>query len=118
MRAPSFKRVLALAEKLVTLIDRGDPRDCPRLVVEDFIGNVRSNPQPGHSRYASSAQIVKMPPGDLGKFVKLTFGSREVLKRSTLMDSKHVRTLLRHPLQDGDRLVRKLHDMRLGIFRS
>jgi len=48
MSAPPFERILALAEKFVALIDCGDAGDCARLVVEDLIGNVWSNPYAGH----------------------------------------------------------------------
>ena len=48
MSAPPFERILALAEKFVALIDCGYPGDCARLVVENLVGNVWSNPQSGY----------------------------------------------------------------------
>jgi hypothetical protein len=51
--APPLERILTLAKKFVPLIDRSNTRNCTGLVIEYFIGNVRSNSQarhPGHTR--------------------------------------------------------------------
>jgi hypothetical protein len=40
---PLVERILTLPKKFVPLIDRSNARNCTRLVIEYFIGNVRSN---------------------------------------------------------------------------
>src|SRR5713101_5489255 len=116
MSAPAFKRIPTFAEKFVALIDCRYPGDRAGLVIENLIGNVWSNPQASHSRDTCPAQVVKTPSGNLGKLVKFAFGSGKVLEWFGPMASKYVSFLPFHPLQDGDRLIRKMHHMGLGIL--
>jgi len=43
MGTPPFERILALAKKFVALIHRSNTGDRTGLVIEDFVGNVRSD---------------------------------------------------------------------------
>ena len=64
MSAPSIQGLFALGQEFVALIDRRHPRNRPRLVVEDFVGNVRRNAQASHSGDHGSSQIVHAPSRD------------------------------------------------------
>ena len=64
MSAPAVESLFALGQEFVALIDCRHPRNRPRLVVEDFVGNVRRNAQASHSGDHGSSQIVHAPSRD------------------------------------------------------
>ena len=49
MGTPALQRILALCEKLVTLIDGRYAGDSPGLMIENLVGDVRSDAEPGHA---------------------------------------------------------------------
>ena len=63
MCPPLFKGVFALRQKVVALVYGRDARDRSGLVVKNFIGDMRCNPQPGHPGHAGPTQIMQAPAG-------------------------------------------------------
>jgi hypothetical protein len=61
----------------MALIDSRNAGDCAGLVVENLIGDMRCNAEPGHPRYAGPAQIVKAPPRHSRELIQPTFCSTE-----------------------------------------
>src|SRR3954452_25219695 len=61
MAAPPSVLFGAPRETHGALVDGSNPRDRPGLVVENLVGNMGRNAQPGHPRYAGPTQIVKPP---------------------------------------------------------
>jgi hypothetical protein len=51
------------------------------LVIEDLVGDVGRNAEPGHARDAGPAQVVEPPPSNTGELIEDTFGSTEFLER-------------------------------------
>ena len=96
--APPFERNPTLVKKFVALVDGRDAGDRTGLMIEHLIGNVWSNSQTRHPRYARAPQIVKTPSRNPGDFVKFVFGSREGLERFGSRSSKHVWPLPLHAL--------------------
>jgi hypothetical protein len=58
---PSLQRFLPLGQELVALINRRHTRDGARLVIEDFVRDVRGDTQPCHTRDTGAAQVMKNP---------------------------------------------------------
>ena len=80
MGTPRFKGFSAFGKEIVALIDGCNTRDRACLVVQHFVGNVRCDTEPCHSRNAGSSQIMKSPSGDAGKLVDLPLSRAEALK--------------------------------------
>src|SRR5262245_42116778 len=91
---PSFERRLSLAHKLVTLVDGRNARDRAGLMVQYFVSNMRRNPEPGHSRYASAPQIVKAPPSHSRELIQPAFCSTEFLEGLGSEQRKDIRPRL------------------------
>src|SRR5262245_52218882 len=72
--------MLSFSQELVALIDRGNSRNRSCLVVQYFVCNVGSNPEPSHAAHNRPAQIVKHPPTDTGNLVEPLFVRRECLE--------------------------------------
>ena len=81
MSAPSFQSVLTFRKKVMSLIDSRNARNCARLVIENFISNMRSNAEPCDSGNTGPAQVVKAPFDDTGELIERSFGLAEFLER-------------------------------------
>jgi hypothetical protein len=73
----------ALREKIMSLINSGNPRNRSVLVVQNFISHMRRDTEARHSGNASPPQVMKPPSGDTGQFIKLSLGNAEALKRGS-----------------------------------
>jgi hypothetical protein len=62
--APSIERVLAFGKEIVSLVNGGNTRNRPFLVVENLIGNMRRRSKPGHAGNYSSK--LERPDQDHG----------------------------------------------------
>ena len=49
-------------------------------MVEDLVGNMRRNAQPGHPGHAGPAQVMQPPPGHPRELIEQTLGMSEVLE--------------------------------------
>src|SRR5262249_50515872 len=116
MSTPTVQRIFALRQKLVTLIDGGNPGDRPTLVVENLVGDVRRNPKTRHAGHTRSPQIVKAPARHAREFVELAFGGAEVLKGLFAREGKGELPRPRHAQEQSNDLMRQVHDMRLAVF--
>ena len=61
VRAPSIQCLLAFGEKFMPLIDRCYAGNRARLVVENFVGDMRWNAVPGHAGNYSPPEIMQAP---------------------------------------------------------
>src|SRR5262249_58160404 len=77
---PSLKGFPTLSKKLVALVNSCDPRDRAGLVIENLVGDVGRDAEPGHARDAGPAQVVEPPPSNTGELIEDTFGSTEFLE--------------------------------------
>src|SRR5262249_56251525 len=59
---PSLKGFPTLSKKLVALINSCDPRDRAGLVIENLVGDVGRDAEPGHARGPGPAQVVDPAP--------------------------------------------------------
>ena len=64
VRTPALQSVFALCQELMPLIDRGYAGDRPRLVIENFVGDMRGDTKPSHAGDARAAQIMQPPVRD------------------------------------------------------
>ena len=64
MCAPALKRIAALVQELMPLIDGGNAGDRPRHMIEDLVSHVRRDPEAGHPRDHGATQIVEAPARD------------------------------------------------------
>src|SRR5262249_59759918 len=78
---PSLKGFPTLSKKRVALVNSCDPRDRAGLVIENLVGDVGRDAEPGHARDAGPAQVVEPPPSNTGELIEDTFGSTEFLER-------------------------------------
>ena len=69
VRSPQVERLLTLDEELMALIHCSDPRDRPRLVIQDLVGHMGRDAEPGHARHTGPTQIMKAPPGHPRKLI-------------------------------------------------
>jgi hypothetical protein len=58
MSPPPIEGFFAFRQELMALVYGGNPRDRPGLVVQDLVRHMRRHSKPGHSGYASPAQIM------------------------------------------------------------
>jgi hypothetical protein len=56
-----FGRCLPLRHELMALIDCGDPTDRTALVVQDLVGHMWRNLEPGHTCRHRTAKVVQNP---------------------------------------------------------
>ena len=101
----------------MALVYRRHPRDRAGLAIEDLVGDVGRNAEPGHARDAGPAQIVEPPPSNTGELIEDTFGSTEFLEGLGSEQREDQRTIPVCALQYGQRLLGEVHDVRLGILR-
>ena len=80
MGTPRFKSLSAFGDEIVALIDSCNAGDRAGLVIEYFVGDVWSYPEPCHAGNAGSSQIMKSPSSNAGKLVDLPLSRAEVLK--------------------------------------
>jgi hypothetical protein len=66
--------------ELVTLIVRNHARDGAALMIEDLIGYMRRNPEPGHAGDHRAAQIVQRPVAHAGPAVEPCLSFRVALE--------------------------------------
>jgi hypothetical protein len=71
--APPIERVSALGEEIMPLVDGGNPGNRPRLVVEDFVGDMGRNAQASHAGDDGSPEIMQAPTADAAKLVQSLF---------------------------------------------
>ena len=64
VRTPTIQRFFALCQEFVPLVNGRDTGNRARLVVENFIGDMRWNAEPGHARNYCPPEIMQTPSGD------------------------------------------------------
>ena len=116
MGSPPIEGFLALGKKFVPLVHGRNPGNCASLVIQDLIGHVRRDSEPGHSRDAGPTQIVKSPTGNSGYLVKMTLSATKHVKwlRPVECEDKSLPRL--STLQYSERLLGKVDDVFLGIL--
>jgi hypothetical protein len=87
-------------------------------MVENFVGYMGRNPQPGHPGHAGSAQIMKAPRGHPRKLIEPTLGIGEVLEGLGSEQCEDKRSSLVYPFQPDQCLPRQVDDVRFGILCS
>lgn len=114
---PSLEGFPTFREKLVALVNSCNPRDRAGLVIEDLVGDVGRNAEPGHARHAGPAQVVEPPPSNTGELVEDTFGSTESPEGLGSEQREDQQTIPVRARQYGQRLLGEVDDVRLGILR-
>jgi len=116
MGSPPIEGFLALGKELVPLVHGRNSGNCASLVIQDLIGQVRRDSEPGHSRDAGPTQIVKSPTTNSTYLVKLTF-SATIHVKSPHPVKREDKSLPRLSiLQHSERLLGKVDDVFLRIL--
>jgi hypothetical protein len=64
VRTPTIQRFFALREEFVPLVHRRYTGNRARLVVENFIGDMRRHAEPGHAGNYGASEVVQPPSGN------------------------------------------------------
>jgi hypothetical protein len=87
-------------------------------MIEDLVGHMGCNAQPGHPGHAGPAQIMEPPPAHSRDLIEQGFCSAEFLERLRSQQRKDEWSPLVYAFQYSECLIRKVHDMRLAILCS
>jgi hypothetical protein len=102
----------------VALVDGRDTRNSAALVIENLVRNMWRNPKSRHPGYAGPAQIMEAPPGHPRELIEPTLGMSEVLEGLGTEQCEDKRPSPVCTFQDGQCLLRQVHDVRFGILCS
>ena len=82
VHGPKLKCCFAFGHKVVPLIHGGNASDRAGRMIQNFVCDVRSYPEPGHPRNGGTPQIVQAPSVNAGSLVELALAPR---KRAELL---------------------------------
>src|SRR4051812_11519865 len=74
-------------------------------MIEDLVGDVRGDAEPGHAGDAGASQIMKPPSRDARKRIKLVFRRAEALERELSGIREHKLSIRLCACQDSDCLI-------------